>query len=1213
MADGGGAPSLPSGTRDQIDRMIMRLFPDGEWAKVNTIGCVEERMLMSRTLRRMGASVIAGVWLALLAQRVDASDFTWNRTSVLTGNDWTNASYWTGTGTPPPGPVDRALFPAISNPTNNCYPILTNNAVVSLGGIFIDGNSSTTVGWQILNADSNNPATLVLGSMGFSNGHRCSMVFVQPDIQLAANQNWVLDPEYGGSGPTFYGNLTGTGSLTRSSASGGGTTYFQRQVSPTFSGGLTVAKGTVQWSAVNLTNASAGSYGFGTGGITLTNWGGFLWACTALTNNNNFIMNLTNAITVLAGGSLLYDQLGGSGYYPNCLFSGPISLGGILRMYSADNSGAVGNMPLYQGPITINQSNYWTTGVSKGQGGTSAGFSVLNLYSSIADGAGSARNPLVLHGYENELQLSGTNTYAYGTVVSACGNSVQSWSGSALVSVGAGSTLGTGNVRIEAGGRLRIYTYTNNNLAANATVTVCRSSCLLGVLSLGTNWMPAISSDSEGVLAVINGSYSNALTDLSTVGDGYMFLGTDPGSGTFVGTQLAPGAGNWYRLGGGNDGSATLTVNNGVLSNSASLQVGQAAWLGNSTVWLKGSNTFSGSIDVRGILTMVNSGPSVMGSTLSGSAQTQTNTSPFGSTNGAVSLVGSALRVYGVSGGKPVGKGPLTFAGCSRVLVDANTTNTNKLQFASLTRANNGLLVVNPVQGSLGTNEFLIFTNQADSVFLPPYLVYNSSKAGVTGPDFTWYDNSTSTGVRRFTAYNTNLLTSSATDVVSWSGALAGGSYTARALNVTNTISGTGTINLGDGTYAGLLLAADVGAPAINFGTSEGVIYCASTRTLSSKLSGSGGITVVPNLNAISITNQSSDFTGTFAVLGGTANVALDSVGGAGSMGNANNGIYLNGGILNRPASGGSGDRILASRTLTLGPCGGWLQYSYSTITIYGRITGPGAMFCGYNISSCIVAGSGNDYSGGTWVCYVGGFTVNNGSTLGTGPLNVLGSTATIQGDNGVCSTARVSVSALGIVNFQSPSPTIGSLEDCGSVVLGSTTNGTTLTVGGDNTSFNFYGNISQASGSYTSSVVKTGTGTFTLYGKHTYVGATTINSGALRFMGSLAGNLNVGASATLSGSGVVGGSLTNSGTWVFTLSSASVYDTIRVTGNVNLTGAKLVLGGAYSPKSNVNLPIIQAGSISGTFASVPAGYWAKVNGGTVNLTRASGMSVMFK
>ena len=1180
-------------------------------------------------------SFVVALCLVLIASSGNAADRTWNRTSASNGTDWANAAYWTG-GVP--GTNDRAYFPNSGAPASAWFPTLSNNAVVTIAGMYIDGMSAASSGWQILNADSNNPATIVLGSLGISNAFSLgSTVAIQPDIQVAANQIWWFDPN-GASGPTFYGNLTGTGSLTRSG--GNGTTYYQRRTSPTFSGGVIIPVGGVQWNQTNLTYADSGAYGFGTGPITLAN-GSFIWSCTALTNNSNFIMNLTNSIVVIGSGGLLYNQMG-PGQYPNCQFSGPVSLGGILRFYATVDARSQGNMPLYQGPITINQSNYWSTGLSKGHGGTPSDFDPLYLSSGIVDGPGQAHKPLILQGIVYELELMGTNAYAGGTVVSACGSVVHSAAMNALASVGPGSSLGTGNVRIEPGGRLRIYTGANNAVSTSATVTVNRTALSLGVLSLGTNWLPNISADSEGVIGIVSSVYSNAITDLSRVGNGYMFLGTDRNGGTFAGTTLAPGAGNCYRLGGGNDGGATLTISNNVLTGSASLQVGQVAWWGNSTVLLKGSNTFSGNIDVRGMLTMNNAGAGTMGSTLAGNAQTATNTSPFGATNGAVTLVGGALRVYGVSNGKPVAKGPVTYAGNARVLVDP-TANifTTTVVVADLIRSNNAVLTVNPVHALLGTAERLFVTNFNDSTFLPPYLVFNSNQTATNGPDFLWYDKTGGTGVRRYMAYNSNLLTSTVNDVVGWSGALGGGTYYAKALNVITNITGTGTVNLGDGTYAGLLLNGNISDPGatINFGSAEGIIFLPSaTHSLQAKVSGSGGLTFALN-NILIMTNLNNDFSGTVTVEGpGELQITLDSAAGGGSLGNTNNGIYLNGGILYRPITGGSGDRLLASRTLTLGPCGGWIVYNYTAMSIYSRITGPGALFQGYNGGYYVIAGTGNDYAGGTWVSY-GNVIVTNGSTLGTGPVHIQGGGAvggsqyggilTIMGDNGICSTARVCVATLSTANFQSAAPVIGSLEDAGNVVLGTASVASTLTLGGDNTSFNFYGSISQVSTSKPGSVTKTGNGTFTLFGNHSFLGPLTVSAGDLVLMGAVTGNVNVAAGAMLQGSGLIGGSLTNNGTLALDLStnqtstltvggnltlgsgSTTIFnfagatnDTVTVAGSVTINGGTLVVNSSKQSAGTTSPLIVANGGLTGAFTTTPAGYSVKIVGNQLQLIR---------
>ena len=197
--------------------------------------------------------------------------------------------------------------------------------------------------------------------------------------------------------------------------------------------------------------------------------------------------------------------------------------------------------------------------------------------------------------------------------------------------------------------------------------------------------------------------------------------------------------------------------------------------------------------------------------------------------------------------------------------------------------------------------------------------------------------------------------------------------------------------------------------------------------------------------------------------------------------------------------------------------------------------------------------------------------------------------------------------------------PRFGGLLGGGTIVLGNGTgakNDTTLALGGDNSSSSFNGIISQVSataGQGKGSLVKTGTGTFTLSGTHTFTGPTVVSNGTLRLIGALSGNLTVAPGATLSGYGAVGGSLTNNGIWQFNFTSASVYSQFSVTGNVNLAGTTLSLGGSYTPLAGTPLPLIQAGSVSGTFASVPPGYVVRSSGGVVTLIRANGSIILFR
>jgi autotransporter-associated beta strand protein len=1169
-----------------------------------------------RALARAIGLLLAAVSLAAVSR---GDETTWNRTPSAPGTDWHNAGYWSG-GVPTSNSL--ATLPGLTTaPNATCQPTLSNNAVEAIGGLYVHGQWSTSAGWQILNADPNNPATLVLGAMGITNRYRWGggTCAIQPNIELAANQTWCIDPDYNDNGPLLTGNIGGTGAWTRTG--GVGATLYQRRASPTFSGGLTVLRGGVQWNQTGLATADAGAYTFGGGAITL-NGGGFIWNCTALSGNNGFGMTLANPINVgPSGGNLFYGQNGGSGYYPNCIFSGPIALGGVLNIESS--TGKNGSMPLYNGAVTLSQAGGAAGGFSKTWTLTSnaEGFDPLCVNGVIGDGAGWARNPLILQSAQNELRLAGlNNSYANGTVVSGGGNSSQGAFLNALVGVAPTSSLGRGSARIAPGGRLRLNS--SANLAAGATVTVERTGCTLGVLALGANWLPAVSADSEGVLAISSAAGDfTALNNLATLGNGRMFLGADRSGGVFAGATLAPGAGNLYRLGGGNSGGDTLTVKNGVLTGDAGVQVGEPAWWGNGIVRLKGANTFSGDLTVRGIMTMVNAGGSGMGATLAGDAQTAADASPFGATNGAVKLEGGTLRLYGVSGGRPAAKGALTFSGGSRLMVDANSANATALSFDSLTRADRGMLRIDPVRGLLGDTERLLIRNQADSAFLPPSIFYHSSMTGVTGPDFCWYDAAGGTGVRRFTAYNTDLTTSTADDVVKWSGALSSGNhYYAKALNVSGSITGGGTLHLGDGSQAGLLMGGNLSdtATTLDFGTAEGIIVAPAKYTINAKVSGSGGLTVFGQMGydvKLQLLNTANDFSGTVTIQSGLLEAAFDtSASVAGSLGNLNNGIRLNGGVLTR---NGGGTQLAATRTLTLGPCGGWVNCSWSAFSILGRITGPGALFFGYPGGALIIGGVGNDYAGGTWLSYSspGANTVLNGSTLGTGPVTVGPFCAlAVQGDNGICATARVSVTANSTLYFQSQAPEIGSLVDAGKVVLGSAANGCTLKLGGDGTSFNYYGNISEVSSVKPGGVVKVGGGTFTMYGGHTYSGPTIASNGTLRLMGSVAGGLVVAPGATLAGSGAVGGSLTNSGTLQIALTSPASCDCITVAGNVNIAGATLALTGGYTLAVDAQVPIIQAGSVSGgTFANVPDGYIVTASGGSLILRRSSGTTIIVR
>jgi autotransporter-associated beta strand protein len=232
------------------------------------------------------------------------------------------------------------------------------------------------------------------------------------------------------------------------------------------------------------------------------------------------------------------------------------------------------------------------------------------------------------------------------------------------------------------------------------------------------------------------------------------------------------------------------------------------------------------------------------------------------------------------------------------------------------------------------------------------------------------------------------------------------------------------------------------------------------------------------------------------------------------------------------------------------------------------------------------------------------------GSRLGTGDVMVEQGSLALEDDGAIDPAARLWMSLDAPVSgeavfytpyrcyayFRSAAPVIGSLEGLGQVVLGNAVTpatNTTLTVGGDNTDSAFYGRIAQNAGRV-GALVKTGAGTFTLGGENTYTGATTVDAGTLRLVGSLAGGVAVGANGTLSGRGVIGGALSVDGAVKAELRGDGDYDQLVVGGAVTFgAGAELVVdsGSFKLPYGESVEFIIAAGGITGKLTP-PADYF---------------------
>lgn len=333
----------------------------------------------------------------------------------------------------------------------------------------------------------------------------------------------------------------------------------------------------------------------------------------------------------------------------------------------------------------------------------------LSLTGTISSGAGAIGGVGVVKSglRSNTVTLSGNNTYNGGTIVGD----------GTLKTNATGSNLGTGNAEVE-GGVLQLQSA--SALAAGKTVLVD------SVGQVSFYYVPTVSqikstiaSTSSGAFAISSSSYTTAL-DLSQIGNGFMYLaGVDAASAVYSATALASNSDGNYRLGGGGYG---LAITNGVVIDGtnphAQLIVGGSSGnlnLSNvgsqniintaGNVTLNGANTYTGG-------TVVNKDSKLFG-------LAQASGSPFGSSSGAITLHESTLQLNNAAAQTTTTTvGALAFDGGSFMLVGGTTGGSNTLTVASMTRNNNGTLVIAPTGtgATLGSTAFFKATSNPSTI-----------------------------------------------------------------------------------------------------------------------------------------------------------------------------------------------------------------------------------------------------------------------------------------------------------------------------------------------------------------------------------------------------------------------------------------------------------------------------------------------------------------
>ena len=348
----------------------------------------------------------------------------------------------------------------------------------------------------------------------------------------------------------------------------------------------------------------------------------------------------------------------------------------------------------------------------------------------------------------------------------------------------------------------------------------------------------------------------------------------------------------------------------------------------------------------------------------------------------------------------------------------------------------------------------------------------------------------------------------------------------------------------GSGTWTPSATGAQIGASNINNELNAGTSVTINTTsglaeagdiTVNAAIAKTAGANTSLTLNAAGSVVLNASITSTTGQLATTLNAAAGSLSGSGDL-------NVNGGLL----------------TLNSATAG----------TLSGVISGSGSVT--KSGSGVLTLSGANTYTGATNI---------NAGTLQAGSSSALGSNSAVTMPNNVAATLDLNGNAI----------VIGSLTQTGGAGVGIVTNSSTtpatLTLGGNNSSTGYYGQIRDGASvpAGTISLVKQGSGTLTL-ADVTYTGSTTVAAGTLSIggggsIGSLSARsavtVNSGATLafnrnnTLTFSNAIGGAgnVANIGSGTTTLTGASTYTgtTTVSAGTLRFTQAAALYGGDTS------------------------------------------------
>ncbi len=259
------------------------------------------------------------------------------------------------------------------------------------------------------------------------------------------------------------------------------------------------------------------------------------------------------------------------------------------------------------------------------------------------------------------------------------------------------------------------------------------------------------------------------------------------------------------------------------------------------------ASSFAGSIeDIQSTLTVINSSAGTAGSVTFGSLEV------------------SATAILAINGG----------TGATSTTVDLTS---------GITRDAGATLLLQPASGTLGTREMLLqgTAPALSNGIAAPWIVINSAAAN-NPYDFVTY------GANGYTTatYSAHTISNAvAGDVIKQGASATIGNTSALALNIQKgfnvTLNAGTTLTLGDGTDpAGLILNGGSGsgitAGTLAFGGSEGVIAINGSSTITSQITGTGGLTLAGS-GTLTLSSASTE-TGAITIDSGTLTLTAANV-----------------------------------------------------------------------------------------------------------------------------------------------------------------------------------------------------------------------------------------------------------------------------------------------------------------------------------------------